>query len=120
MSETLSDGVAMEQIGRTEDTDDPVFKAVSDVAQMTFIFPSEGDRDMIIHTVESEVPGGMSEMLDSVCGAYDCLKLRFSTPVNDTLEQKLHGFEMDSEKVDRGPLQNERWVYLDGEWNPEE
>lgn len=108
--------IEVEQIDRTVDTDDPVFRAQSATAQMTFIFPTTLDHDLLIHTVTSDGPGGMSGLLDHVCREYECEHVRFSTPLSDQLDHKLDGFERVEETIDRGPMEGEKWVCLDGYW----
>ena len=111
---TMSE-ITIEQIDTTRDTGEPVFRAESDRAECIFVFPREADRDMIIHNIRSEERGGMSELLDHICRKYECSLLRFSTPLNDILYDRLHGFEEKSEMVDttNGEM---LWEYLDGEW----
>lgn len=108
--------VEVKQIDTTVDTGEAVFRATSDRARMTFLFSKTTDHDMIIHTVRSEEPGGMSELLDYICEEYECEHLRFSTPIGNSLQQKLNGFEKVVETVERDG-QAMRWECLDGHWN---
>lgn len=109
--------VEVEQIDRTRDTGDPVFRAESDVAEMTFILPSTRDHDMIIHTVRSDEPGGMSGLLDHLCHEYDCEYILFSTPLSKQLDRKLDGFERKSEIIEDGLMAGSKWEYLEGHWD---
>jgi hypothetical protein len=109
-------GIEVNEIATTQDTGESVFRAKSDKARMEFLFSTTTEHDMIIHMVTSEEPGGMSELLDYICGKYDCEHLRFSTPIGTALQEKLNGFEKVIETVERDG-RNMRWECFDGHWN---
>ena len=116
-SERIVHGVEVEQIDITRDTGDPVFHAESDNAWMDFIFPSTREFDLLVHTIQSNEPGGMKRLMDAICSEYDCEYVRFSTPLSDQLPNKLNGFERVVETIPDGPMAGEPWECLDGHWN---
>lgn len=115
--EEITGDVTIQQIATTEDTGDAVFRAESDNARMSFLFPTGREHDMLIHTVSSDEKGGMKSLLDAVCREYDCEYLRFSTPLSDQLPNALSGFEKVVETIEDGPMAGEPWECLDGTWN---
>ena len=118
-SERIVHGVEVEQINETRDTGDAVFRAESDSAEMTFIFPSTREFDLIVHTIRSRKSGGMRRLMDAICREYDCEYVRFSTPLSEQLPNKLNGFERVVETIPDGPMAGEPWECLDGHWNTE-
>jgi len=98
MSESHS--VTVEQVGRTQDSDDSVFRATIGESWLDFLFPTDRDDDLWIHMVQSDERGDMKRMLDHICREYECERVRFCTPLNDTLAERLDGFTHESEVID--------------------
>jgi len=116
MSESHS--VTVEQVGCTQDSDDPVFRAAIDESLLNFLFPTDRDDDLWIHMVKSDERGDMKRMLDYICREYECERVRFCTPLNDTLAERLNGFEAESEVIDDPghPMDGHVFESLVGEW----
>jgi len=110
--------ITVEQIARTQDTDDPVFKATIGDSYLDFLFPSDRSDDLWIHMVQSRNKGDMKRMLDYVCREYECRRVRFCTPVNDTLAERLTGFTHESEVIDDpdSPYHGSLFESLVGVW----
>jgi len=116
--ESGSEQITVKQIARTEDTDDPVFRAESDYASMTFLFPPEEPHDVWIHTVRSSENGGMSDLLDHICREYDCRKIRFVNVLNDNIEKKLDNATVIEEVVpEPSPYAGETITCVDVIWS---
>jgi len=114
--------VTVEQIGTTERSDNKVFRAECGDSWMDFLFPTDKDEDIWVHMVESAEHGGMKAMFDYICQEYDCESIRFCTPLNETLENRLNGFEHESEIVDDpgSPFHGDRFESLVGTWEVNE
>jgi hypothetical protein len=109
--------VNVEQIDRTEDTNDPVFGADIGSASMTFLFPTEEPHDVWVHTIRSPEPNGMKRMLDHICDEYDCEYIRFVNVLNDNIESKLDGAEVVEETVpEPSPYAGETITCVDVRW----
>ncbi|MFW6152992.1 MAG: hypothetical protein ACOC42_01395, partial [Halobacteriota archaeon] len=87
-------------------------------AWMDFLFPKDRDEDIWVHMVRSPERGGMKAMLDHVCTEYECQTVRFCTPLNDQLANRLDGFEHESEVIDdpESPFHGSTFESLVGTW----
>jgi len=116
MSEIQS--VMIEQVDRTQDTSDPVFQAAIGESWLSFLFPTDRNDDLWIHMVQSDKRGDMKRMLDHICLKYECTRIRFCTPLNDSLAERLNGFRHESEVVDNpdSPFHGSVFKSLVGTW----
>jgi hypothetical protein len=118
----LNNSVTVREIGRTEDSDDSVFRATIGESWLDFLFPSDRDDDLWVHMVESTERGDMKRMLDHICQEYECRRVRFCNPLNDTLAERLNGFEHGSEVFDDpdSPFHGSRFESLVGIWEADD